>query len=305
MSAKELGMIHTANFEVQTGGPSQITSIIGSLDVSGALTNQLQRNIRQGNYFKVVGIDIGIDTTGTLGGGQISGELRYMSPTRGRCAAYRAAFKAMAETMNLQGISMRDNALYDFRVPLTTEGGFAGSVGLQPFQNWATLDGSTGLAMVGDGSTPGSDVTNVHNRSVKPVFEGTTGELFQPGFDTILQDSLSGTDFVLNDAAQFSGDIDYASPTFETIPFVLTWTPDTTDLAVKFSWQPDPALYLAVMTGQFDIYMEELNLDGSNEDGLNLRVAVHVAGWRSIMGDPDKRKKRGRGSRRNHSARRK
>ncbi len=306
MSAKELGMIHTANFEVATGGSGQATSIIGSLDVSGVLTNQLQRNIRQGNYFKVVGIDIGVDTTGTLGGGQISGELRYMAPTKGRCAAYRAAFKAMADTMKLQGISMRDNALYDFRVPLTTAGGFAGSVGLSPFQNWATLDGSTGLTMVDEtGAIPGSDVTNVHNRSVKPVFEGSTGDLFQPGFDTIFQDSISGTDFVLNDAAQFSGDVDLASPTFETIPFVLTWTPDTTDLAVMFHWQPDPALYLAVMTGQFDVYMEEINLDGDNDNGLNLQIAVHVAGWKSIMGDPNKRKKRGRGSRRNHSTRRK
>ncbi len=297
MSAKELGMIHTANFEIPTGDGDQATTIIGSCDVSGVLTNQLQRMIRQGNYFKVVGIDIGIDTTGTVGGGQISGELRYMAPTRGRCAAYRSAFKAMADTMKLQGVSMRDNHLYDFRVPLTPQGASAGSVGLSPFQNQATLDGNTGLTMVGDGSTPGADVTAVHNRSVQPVFEGSTGDLFQPGFDTIFQDSISGTDFVLNDAAQYSGQVDLASPTFESIPFVLTWTPDSSDLAIMFSWKPDPALYLAVMTGQFDVYMEEIELDGGNTNGLNLQIAIHISGWKSIMGNPDT-PKRGRRSRR-------
>ncbi len=291
MSAKELGMIHTANFELQTGPVGAIPGIIGTCDVSGVLTAQLQRQIRQGNFFKVCGIDIGIDTTGTTGGGQISGELRYLAPTRGRCAAYRSAFKAMADVMKLQGISMRDNALYDFRVPLTPAGASNGAVGHAPFENQATLDGIHGLHMVDSLSTvPGAEVFTVHNRSVVPEYTGTAGDLFQPGFDSILQSAAAGTDFVLNDAVMFTGNEHNASTEFESIPFVLTWTPDSTDFAVMFDWQPDPALYLAVMTGQFDVYIEEMELDGSNTSGLNLRVAIHVAGWKSIMGNPDKRR---------------
>ena len=293
MSAKELGMIHTANFELQTGPVGATPGIIGTCDVSGVLTTQLQRQIRQGQYFKVCGIDIGIDTTGTTGGGQVSGELRYLAPTRGRCEAYRGAFKAMADVMKLQGISMRDNALYDFRVPLTPAGGTNGSIvgGVQTqFANWATLDGTHALHMVDDsGAVPGAEVFTVHNRSVVPEYTGTAGDLFQPGFDTILQDALTGTDFVLNDTVMFTGNEHHASTEFESIPFNMTWTPDGTDLAVMFQWKPDPALYLAVMTGQFDVFVEELELDSSNTQGLNLYVAVHVAGWKSIMGNPDKK----------------
>ncbi len=296
MTAKELGMIHTVNFEIPTG-PSGFPTTVGMLDTSGSLSKQLQRNVRQGNYFKVVGIDIGVDTTGTTGGGQISGELRYFAPTRGRCAAYRGAFKAMAEMMKLQGISMRENELYDFRVPLTPEGAQAGAVGHSPFENQATLDGNNGLHLKdASGSVPGAEVFTVHNRSVQPQYTGTAGDLFQPGFDTLIQDSLTGTDFLLNDSVMFTGDEDYASTQFETIPFVLTWTPDSSDHAIMFQWKPDPALYLAVMTGQFDVYVEELELDGDNVSGLNLRIALHVSGWKSIMGDPDKRKRRGRSS---------
>jgi len=304
MSAKELGMIHTANFEVRTGA-SPSTTIVGSCDVSGALTTQLQRQIRQGQYFKVVGIDIGIDTTGTTGGGQLSGELRYYAPTRGRCAAYRGAFKAMADVMKLQGISMRDNHLYDFRVPLTPAGAVMGSFDSAgnrvAFQNQATLDGIHGLHMTDPlGTVPGSEVFHVHNRGVQPTYTGAAGDQFQPGFNTILQDSITGTDFVLNDSVMLTGNEDEASEEFESIPFNLSWTPDSTDFAVMFDWQPDPALYLAVLTGQFDVYIEEQELDGSNVTGLNLRVAVHVAGWKSIMGNPDKKKS----SRRSNKSRR-
>ncbi len=298
MSAKELGMIHTTNFEIRTGPLGSIPGIIGTCDVSGVLTAQLQRQIRQGNFFKVCGIDIGIDTTGTTGGGQLSGELRYLAPTRGRCEAYRGAFKAMADVMKLQGISMRDNALYDFRVPLTPAGASNGSFinGVQtPFANQATLDGLVGLHMVDAlGASPGAEVFTVHNRSVVPEYTGTAGDLFQPGFDTILQSAAAGTDFVLNDTVMFTGNEHNANPEFESIPFVLTWTPDSSDFAVMFDWQPDPALYLAVMTGQFDVYIEEMELDGSNTQGLNLRVAVHVAGWKSIMGNPDKKRRSSR-----------
>ncbi len=292
MAAKELGMIHTANFEIPTGPVGAVPGIAGTCDVSGVLTTQLQRMIRQGNFFKVVGIDIGVDTTGTSGGGQVSGELRYLAPTRGRCKAYRDAFKAMADAMKLQGISMRDNKLYDFRVPLTPAGAANGAVGHAPFENQASLDGVEGLVMTDPlGLIPGREVFYVHNRSNIPEYTGTAGDQFQPGFSTILQSEATGTDFVLNDSVMYTGNDGHASTEFESIPFVCSWTPDSSDLAIMFDWQPDPALYLAVMTGQFDVYIEELELDGGNTQGLNLRIAIHVAGWKSIMGNPDKKRR--------------
>ncbi len=290
MARKELGMIHTTNHMAAVTGSGDTFN----LDPAGELTSQLQRMIRHGNFFKIVGIDIGVDTVGTVGGGQVTGNLRYFAPTRGRCAAFRGAFKAMADVMKLQGVSMRDNPMYDFRVPLNPEGS-------NDLENQATLTGGAsandGLFLTVDGTAVGEGhgVFEIHNRSVQPQYTGAAGDLFQPGFDTLVQANATGTDFVLNDTVPFTGNDDYADLQEENIPFMVSWTPDSTDIAVQFEWRPDPALYLAVMTGQFQLYVEEVNLDNS-APGVNLRIAIHIAGWKSIMGNPDNKKK-GRRSR--------
>jgi hypothetical protein len=240
--------------------------------------------VRAGTYHKVVGIDMTLDTQGTLGGGQVSGSILYYAPTHGRCSAYRAAFKSMAEVMKTQGISMRENRLYDFKAPINV----AGTVNV--FQNQATLDGTNGLAL-NNTVNAGASIFGVHNKSVRPQYTGTTGDLFQPGFDTILQSSATGTDFVLNDTVPFTGDRDVAATEYESIPFTLTWTPDTTDLAIGMEWRPDPALFLAVMCGQLQVVIEEFNADGGSP-GVNINIAVMVSGWKSIMGDPSKKKVR-------------
>ena len=76
MSAKELGMIHSVNTTVQVSSPAS-PSVFGSVDIPGELTSQLNRLVRNGNFFKVVGIDMTLDTAGVLGGGQVTGYLRY------------------------------------------------------------------------------------------------------------------------------------------------------------------------------------------------------------------------------------
>ncbi len=297
MSAKNLGMIHTTNHMAAVTASGDTFN----LDPAGELTSQLQRMVRHGNFFKIVGIDIGVDTVGIQGGGQVTGNLRYFAPTRGRCAAFRGAFKAMADVMKLQGISMRDNPMYDFRVPLNPEGS-------NDLENQASLTGGTtandGLFLTVDGTAVGEGhgVFEIHNRSVQPQYTGAAGDLFQPGFDTLVQANATGTDFVLNDTVPFTGDVDYADLQEENIPFMVSWTPDSTDIAVQFEWRPDPALYLAVLTGQFQLYVEEVNLDNS-APGVNLRIAIHVAGWKSIMGNPDKkrRSRRSNGNGKSHS----
>ncbi len=285
MSAKELGQIHTCNFRLtglqNTGG----TQNFANLDLPGALTEQLQTMVRAGTYHKVVGIDIGLDTVGLVGGGQVVGRLRYFAPTKGRCEAFRAAFKAMKEQMKTQGVSTSTNPMYDFRAPLN---GFTHAA-TDPFPNRATLDGTNGLALFNTGN-PGASIFDVHNKNVRPTFTGAAGDLYSPGFDTLLQ-TAGGTDFVLNDAIPYSGNRNEASTEFEEIPFQLTWTPDTTDLVANFQWRPDPALFLAVLCGQFSVYIEEVNVDGG-ATALNLNVAVMVSGWKSIMGDPSKRRSR-------------
>ncbi len=285
MSAKELGQIHMVNYSQDVTTSDTYPRNLINVDLPGQLTEQLQTMVRAGTYHKVVGLDMTIDTVGTLGGGQLTGYIRYYAPTRGRCAAFRGAFKAMKEQMSNQGVITRTNPLYDFRAPLNE---FAHASGV--FPNQATLDGKTGLAL-NNTTADGASIFGVHNRSVQPQFTGTAGELFPDGFDTLLanEDEGNATDFVLNDEIPFTGNRDAASLEYEEIPFMLTWTPDSTDLAISWQWRPDPALYLAVLSGQMSIVIEELNVDGG-ASAITLNVAVMVSGWKSIMGDPSRKR---------------
>ena len=79
MSRKELGQIHTVNHSFVFDGDNDL----GQIDLSGLLTAQLQRMIRRGQYFKMVGIDMTLtDFGGGDAGGQVSGYLDYFAPTR-------------------------------------------------------------------------------------------------------------------------------------------------------------------------------------------------------------------------------
>lgn len=287
MSAKELGQIHTVNFSRNGITNADSNTLVQELDLSGELTQQLQQICRQGNFFKVVGIDMSIGPQSVPAGqgqvGHITGFLRYFTPTRGRCAAYRHAFKAMAEQMENQGIPMRQNKLYDFRVALSNN---AQITGVQALRNNATLDGVNGLALV-HASVPGASVFGVYNKSVQPVDDKSASEQFDEGFDTLLQSGAGKTDFVLNDTNLFSGNPMIASTEVETIPFSLSYGPNG---STSFQFRPDPALYQAVMCGLFEIFVEDC--DTNAQLGLELNTSVQVAGWKSIMGEPGKKKSR-------------
>ena len=287
--AKELGQIHQVNFGRNGIDQTLNNTLVMELDLPGALSTQLQRMVRQGNFFKVVGIDVSIGplTAPPAPGqtGHMTGYLRYFTPTRGRCAAYRHAFKAMAEQMENQGIPMRENKLYDFRVALSNN---AQITAISPLANNATLDGVNGLALV-HATNPGSSVFGVYNDSVAPVDTKPAGDIFAEGFDTLLAAGAAKTDFVLNDSALWEGNEDYAGVTVETIPFTLSYGPNG---ATTFQWRPDPALYQAVMCGLFEVFIEDA--DTTANLGMEIDIAVSVAGWKSIMGDPDKKKKSSR-----------
>ncbi len=272
---KSLGQIHTVNHE------SVITSA-GSkdqIDLSGELSKQLQHHVRQGNYFKVVGIDMNLtENGGNLGGVQMTGFLDYYIPTRGRCEAYRGAFAAMRNAMKTQGIPMSKNSAYDFRCNLTDD------TFVNTLKNAATLDGSKSLIL--ESNATAQSVFHVHNESLDPLQEGTPN--FPNGFGVY----GSATDFVLDEGdIGFTGNPDFASSEFESIPFQLSYTPDSTDISVSLQWRPDPALYIAVMCGLFRVRVDELDYDG-DADQAKLTIAIHVAGWKSIMGSPDARKQK-------------
>ena len=254
-----------------------------NVDLPGQLSAQLNRMVRAGTFHKVVGIDIGVDPQplGAGIGGQITGRIRYFAPTRGRCAAFRGAFKSTANLMKTQGITMRDNELYDFKVPLNAE------TTLNTFENQATLDGINGLALVN--SNTRASVFAVHNSGVQPgQTSPSDADLFSEGFNTLM--ASASTDFVLNDNVPFDYNPDFASEEYEEIPFSVVYDQGTGTVS-NFQWRPDPALYLAVMCGQLQVIIDEVRLDGGAAN-LGLNIHVMVSGWKSIMGSPDKKPRR-------------
>lgn len=292
--AKSLGMIHDVNFRA---GPFTSIGNIYRLDLPGQLTAQLQRLVRCGTYHKLVGVDLTAEFTGVTTGqsASVSGRIRYYTPTRGRCEAFRGAFRSMAAVMKAQGISMRDNKMYDFRAPLNS------TAAINSFDNQATLDGSNGLAL-NHVTVSGASIFGVHNEGVQPVSSTASGSVFTSGFDTILQGS-GGTDFVLNDTLPFEGNPDYASTEFEEIPFSLAYVPAASGQGGEvstFRWRADPALFVAVLCGQMEIVIDTIDL-GPGTASVTLETSCLVAGWKSIMGSPKKKSSKRKSSTKKNS----
>ena len=288
--AKSLGQIHTANVSqlVNTAGDTVL------VDLPGILTNQLQHMVRQGQFFKVVGIDMTCqDLVGAQGEVAVSGVIRYYAPTQGRCAAYKNAYRAVRKGMELQGINIRGNRHYDFRVPM---GATTGYVNGADFLNRATIDGTNELTLDTTAASVTDEVFTVYNSNIQP--EQTATVDFSSGFGLPGAGAVTGTDFVLNEGEYYEGStVPVAEITKEEIPFSISFGQDAAQgisNTMTMQWRPDPALYLAVLTGQFEIVIEDIN-DSQPATAITLEIAVHVAGWKSIMGS---RSKNGRRSKR-------
>lgn len=276
---KELGMIHTVNYEIGQGlGLNEGDQWL--IDLPGQLTGQLQRMIRACQYFKVVGIDMvlrNIENTPELEPGICSGRLSYYAPTRGRCEALKNAYKAVRRAMKTQGINIHGNRQYDFRVLMTD-----GCVNETAFLNQATYDGTNHLTLDQSAAAANDRVFGVYNDNIQPHQTATVA--FSSGFGQAGA-VASSTDFVLNEGENYEGSlVHFAEEEYEFIPFSLSWGTDSTaetSAAVSLQWRPDPALYLAVLTGQFVFELDALSISGTN---LVIDTAFHVSGWKSVLG---------------------
>lgn len=284
---KSLGMIHTVNYELQEPGPGIVANQKYLIDLPGQLTNQLQRMVRANQYFKVVGIDMTLRViTGgtTLDPAPVAGTIEYYAPTVGRCNAIKEAYKAIRSGMKLMGINVHGNRHYDCRFPLglTTQ-----YVNGAEFLNQATIDGTNMLTLDTTAASVTDEVFTVYNSNIQPDQTATVD--FSAGFG--LPGSGTSTDFVLNEGEYYEGSLVHnAELEKESIPFLLSYGIDTTTnttTAVDMEWRPDPALYLAVLTGQFEVTIKSSPLNLSD---YVIDMAIHVSGWKSILGSGKKRR---------------
>jgi len=280
--AKELGQIHTVNYDETVAAAGNVVL----MDLPGQLTNNLQRMVRQGQYFKVVGIDMTCrDLVGVQGEVAVSGILRYYAPTEGRCNAYKNAYRAVRKGMELQGINIRGNKHYDFRVPMGLISGYTNGA---DFLNQATIDGTNQLTLDSSAASSTDEIFTTYNINIQP--DQTAAVAFSSGFG-LPGAAGTTTDFVLNEGKYHEGSSTaFAEIDKEEIPFSISFGTDSaagTSSTMMFQWRPDPALYLAVLTGQFELVVEDIN-DSVPGTSVNLQVAVHVSGWKSIMGSKRK-----------------
>jgi len=285
-------MIHTASFNYETYEDAGVGVNAAFLcDISQELSNQLSRNVRQGQYYKVVGIDMTLDIPESLPLIEttkctVKGRLRYFAPTQGRCAAYRAGFKTVMAQMKAAGITPSKNKAYDFRVTPREIDNYYPNPVFGPIYNLATLDGTNRLSLT-DGTSVGAELFDTHNLSVEPTATGT------PAFSEGLTSRMMGTplDFVLDEGFIQGGNPNIANTEMEEISFVMAWDGEN-EQAVPFNWRPDPALYLPIMCGHVEIVLDEIVADGDEPGppptfaGVEINCAIHVAGWKSIMSDP-------------------
>ncbi len=284
--AKSLGKIHTVNFDAK-----QFTATGQKYlcDASQELTQQLGHMIRNSNSYKLVGLDMTVSEYGDTGAASVSGSIRYFSPTKGRCQAYRDAYEAIRRGMRLNGVNIRGNKQYDFRVALADLSTYQNG---DDFVNIAAIRGGASgaagqqgqLVLSAEAITANSQsVFATYNLDRQPVAAPGDTPTFSAGYN-ILSPSGTISDFVDNEGFFWDGMKDEAHDEWEEIPFQLSWTPTSDDTAFTFQWRPDPALYISMMCGQFEIRIDEI--DTAGDDPVRIDVAAHFAGWKSMVSAP-------------------
>lgn len=274
--AKSLGMIHTVNKTLKVN-PTGTIDRPYLVDAPQELSEQLQRLIRSGQSFKLVGVDIGLgdDYFDLDDAGAVSGHIEYYTPTKGRIGAWKNGFNAVRTAMKLNGI--RPNKLYDFRTPITNP-----NTVMNPneFINMASLDGNLGAVYLEGAPVEPTDrsLFTIHNDSLAVVASTPNFNVGLGIYDTVGGDP---SDFVLNEELPFTGNPMHAETSRESIPFQLSWGDGQATLS--FQWRPDPALYVSILLGQFLVYVDEVQSSAKDWE-FDLSIAFHIAGWKSISG---------------------
>lgn len=312
---KSLGQIHTVNYPNVRMSQSDNRLLF---DLPGQLTTQLQHMARAMAYYKVVGIDVSIEDyspSAGIGGdfGYVDGSFNYYVPTKGRCEALKHAYHAVRRAMKLKGIDPSKNINYDFRPILSNPANYASTIApvwpnpsptSDGFKNAATLEinpaGGTFPLCITDPPAGANGVFEQWNAGLEPRMATGTPD-FSSGFN--IYESSVNQDFVYNEDEYLETLAGFASERMESIPLSVAWgakdgVPTTGDFLVAstWNWRPDPALYIAVLTGQLEFVADNVITDDSAQE-VQLNFAFHVSGWKGILGNHKKKRRTKRGKR--------
>ena len=280
--------IHTVDFDITAGLAATSTGLPILLDIPAELTRKTNSMQRQGAGWHVGGIDITVHNTDAVPLGvagtftQISGYLRYFTPTKGRVEAYKAAYDTWRETLSQAGVT--PNRFTDFRVTPMGTSNYANSVSGVDSQvypstpNLVSLDGARSLACF---SNAGQGYEIFQNWNAQQAYsEPTTSQLQSTGLYSRTDANSGGqTDFLLEEEVLMTGWNLNAETDYTEIPFVASF--DNENNVYSFHWDPSPNAYLSIMCGWLEIVLDEVVTDGDSALGaplLEMSVSVDVLG---------------------------
>lgn len=290
------GMIHTCDYnwaEVEQGA-------FAVFDLSEQLTTTLQQMVRQGQIFKCVGIDIAVlpNSTGVdyVEAG-VAGVISYLSPTKGRCDAWRRAFFATQKWRKIQGVS--PNYQYDFRLGFDAGPEIAGKLDFgEPIVNQAWLEYYADDSS--EGSTQGLYLLNSYaSESQQSIFDvWNLGIDYKDGLDTPTfgqgwtpyspyesTDDKIEMDFVKNEKTLLVTNPKgpaYAQLNTNDIAFSVSFTQDddkgTSTLPYQF--RPVSNEYIPIMCGLVGMQVSDTVQESDNQ---TLKITFYISGWKPIL----------------------
>lgn len=300
--------IHTVDYDMACG-TAAANSFPILLDLSSELTKKTNRMQRQGQSYYIGGIDIVVQNTdntsfpsGNAGTySQVSGEIRYLTPTKGRCAAYKMGYDQWRQALRNAGI--KPNRFQDFRVTPLGQGNYANITnGLDdqsypPLVNLSTLDEVRPLACDSNVAA-GYELFTTHN--AQQAYNTPTAAQQHPVGLTRRIDAGGGPiDFIKDEEVLFTGWSNEATMEYSSIPFVASW--DDQNNVYSFHWDPSPNAYLSIMCGWLEVVLEDVVTDGDSGLGASLfdmKLSIDILGTSKMYTSSKKRKTSKRKSRR-------
>lgn len=301
--------IHTVDFDMACGVASTANSFPILLDLSSELTRKTNKMQRQGQSYYVGGIDIVVQNTnnasfpsgnpGTYS--QVSGEIRYLTPTKGRCAAYKMGYDQWRQALRNAGI--KPNRFQDFRVTPLGEANYSNMVSGVDDQsypamvNLSTLDDIRPLAC-SDNVSAGYELFTTHNNQ-QAYTQPTAAQQSPVGLTRRIDSGGGPIDFVTDEEVLFTGWSNEATMEYTSIPFVASW--DDQNNVYSFHWDPSPNAYLSIMCGWLEVVLEDVVTDGDSGLSfplLDMKISVDILGTSKMYTSSKKKKTSKRKSRR-------
>jgi len=264
------------------------------IDLSDEMSQVYGRLIRQGQIFKVSGVDVRIVNPNTVLQDEVmalSGKFLYFHPTGPRKKAWLNAFKATQTARRYFGEQTKSPG-YDFRVGLAS--GYSTDVG-------AGNEGVRFNAWLNAADDPLQLTNTVNDRDIFGVYNGSLIEAEAPrkntdgGFGGPFQKDadalLDVLDYVTNDSDPIIEQLGAASDEAQSVPFMVSFTSlyesaaGATEAANSVTNADHIDGPLDVMCGLLGVYIDTTTIDDDlvQSQDWGLEVSIEVESWTPIM----------------------